>query len=56
MLRTVWGDDQRFRDTYWSKWPDTYFPGDGAKQDDDGVNPKQWRRRGNVGHRQAIQK
>lgn len=36
MLRTIWGDDQRFRDTYWSKWPDTYFPGDGAKQDDDG--------------------
>jgi hypothetical protein len=26
------------------------------EQDDDGVNPKQWRRRGNVGHRQAIQK
>lgn len=36
MLRTVWGDDQRFRDTYWSKWPDTYFPGDGAKVDEDG--------------------
>ena len=36
MLRTVWGDDERFRQTYWSKWDDTYFPGDGAKQDDDG--------------------
>jgi acetyl-CoA synthetase len=36
MLRTVWGDDQRFRETYWSKWDNVYFPGDGAKQDDDG--------------------
>ncbi|MEM7415410.1 MAG: acetate--CoA ligase [Gemmatimonadota bacterium] len=36
MLRTVWGDDQRFRDTYWSKWDNVYFPGDGAKEDDDG--------------------
>jgi acetyl-CoA synthetase len=36
MLRTVWGDDERFRETYWSKWPDTYFPGDGAKLDEDG--------------------
>ena len=36
MLRTLWGDDERFRDTYWSKWDDTYFPGDGAKVDDDG--------------------
>jgi acetyl-CoA synthetase len=36
MLRTVWGDDERFKQTYWSKWDDTYFPGDGAKQDDDG--------------------
>ncbi len=36
MLRTIWGDDQRFRETYWSKWDDTYFPGDGAKRDDDG--------------------
>jgi acetyl-CoA synthetase len=35
MLRTVWGDDQRFRDTYWSKWPGIYFPGDGAKRDED---------------------
>ncbi|MEX0837208.1 MAG: acetate--CoA ligase [Gemmatimonadota bacterium] len=36
MLRTVWGDDERYRATYWSKWPDTYFPGDGAKLDGDG--------------------
>jgi acetyl-CoA synthetase len=36
MLRTVWGDDQRFRETYWSKWDNVYFPGDGAKQDEDG--------------------
>jgi acetyl-CoA synthetase len=36
MLRTVWGDDERFRATYWSKWKDTYFPGDGAKLDEDG--------------------
>jgi acetyl-CoA synthetase len=36
MLRTIWGDDQRYRDTYWSKWKDVYFPGDGAKRDDDG--------------------
>ncbi len=33
----IWGDDQRFIDTYWSKWDrNTYFPGDGAKRDDDG--------------------
>jgi acetyl-CoA synthetase len=36
MLRTIYGDDQRYRDTYWSKWPDIYFPGDGAHTDDDG--------------------
>ncbi|MFO7894304.1 MAG: acetate--CoA ligase [Longimicrobiales bacterium] len=36
MLRTIWGDDARFRETYWSKWNDVYFPGDGAKRDDDG--------------------
>ncbi len=36
MLRTVWGDDERFRETYWSKWPDVYFPGDGARVDEDG--------------------
>jgi acetyl-CoA synthetase len=36
MLRTVWGDDERYRKTYWSKWKDVYFPGDGAKRDEDG--------------------
>ncbi|HLU25683.1 MAG TPA: acetate--CoA ligase [Longimicrobiales bacterium] len=36
MLRTIYGDDQRYRDTYWSRWPNTYFPGDGAKRDEDG--------------------
>jgi acetyl-CoA synthetase len=39
MARTIWGDDQRYVDTYFSKWPgrpDLYFPGDGAKRDDDG--------------------
>ncbi|MBK6488923.1 MAG: acetate--CoA ligase [Gemmatimonadetes bacterium] len=39
MLRTIWGDDQRFIDTYFSKWPgrpDLYFAGDGAKRDADG--------------------
>ena len=39
MLRTIWGDDARYVETYFSKWPgrpDLYFPGDGAKKDDDG--------------------
>jgi acetyl-CoA synthetase len=36
MLRTIWGDDARYRETYWSKWPDTYFPGDGTKRTADG--------------------
>ena len=39
MLRTIWGDDQRYVDTYFNKWPgrpDLYFPGDGAKRDEDG--------------------
>ncbi|GAA2382899.1 acetate--CoA ligase [Streptomyces glaucosporus] len=36
MLRTVWGDDQRYLDTYWSRFKDRYFAGDGAKKDDDG--------------------
>ena len=36
MLRTIWGDDERYRQTYWSKWKDIYFPGDGAKRDADG--------------------
>jgi acetyl-CoA synthetase len=39
MLRTIWGDDERYVRTYFSKWPgrpDLYFPGDGAKRDADG--------------------
>ena len=35
MLRTIWRDDERYRQTYWSKWSDAYFPGDGAKLDQD---------------------
>ncbi len=37
MLRGIWGDEQRFRDTYWSRFPGRYFAGDGAKWDDDHV-------------------
>jgi acetyl-CoA synthetase len=37
MLRTIFNDDERYQKTYWSKWKkDIYFPGDGAKKDDDG--------------------
>ncbi|MCC6404199.1 MAG: acetate--CoA ligase [Fimbriimonadaceae bacterium] len=36
MLRGIWGDPARFRDVYWSKFPDAYFPGDGVKVDGDG--------------------
>ncbi|WP_329106566.1 acetate--CoA ligase [Micromonospora sp. NBC_01699] len=36
MLRTIWGDDERFIDTYWSRFQGMYFAGDGAKKDDDG--------------------
>ncbi|KAA9376284.1 acetate--CoA ligase [Microbispora cellulosiformans] len=36
MLRTIWGDDQRYIDTYWSRFEGMYFPGDGAKRDEDG--------------------
>jgi acetyl-CoA synthetase len=43
MLRTLWGDDERFVDTYWSRFPASvvggkgyYFAGDGAKKDEDG--------------------
>jgi acetyl-CoA synthetase len=35
MLRTIYGDDERYREQYWSKWTDTYFAGDGARRDDD---------------------
>ncbi|VAX36411.1 Acetyl-CoA synthetase [hydrothermal vent metagenome] len=36
MLRGIWGNEQRYKDTYWSKWEGVYFPGDGAKVDEDG--------------------
>ena len=42
MLRTIWGDDQRYIDTYWARFKDAnngagyYFAGDGAKKDEDG--------------------
>jgi acetyl-CoA synthetase len=38
MLRTIWGDDQRYIDTYWARFRDKgfYFAGDGAKKDEDG--------------------
>ncbi len=36
MARTIWGDDQRYIDVYWSRFPGKYFPGDGAKRDADG--------------------
>ncbi|CAN5655647.1 acetate--CoA ligase [soil metagenome] len=38
MLRTIWGDDERYKDTYWSRFESQgyYFAGDGAKLDDDG--------------------
>ncbi len=36
MARTIYGDDQRYVDTYWTKFPGRYFPGDGCKRDDEG--------------------
>ena len=38
MLRTLWGDDQRYQETYWARFASQgyYFAGDGAKKDDDG--------------------
>ena len=37
MFRTLWGDDERYVATYFSRYtPDTYFTGDGARQDEDG--------------------
>jgi acetyl-CoA synthetase len=36
MLRTLWGDDERYKDTYWSRFKGMYFAGDGAKLDEDG--------------------
>jgi len=36
MLRGIWGDPERYRETYWSTYEGRYFAGDGAKLDDDG--------------------
>ncbi|HEV7679658.1 MAG TPA: acetate--CoA ligase [Candidatus Dormibacteraeota bacterium] len=36
MLRGIWGDDERYKETYWSKYGDKYFAGDGARIDEDG--------------------
>jgi acetyl-CoA synthetase len=36
MLRTIWGDDARFQETYWARFEHRYFAGDGAKKDEDG--------------------
>ncbi|UOM33748.1 acetate--CoA ligase [Acuticoccus sp. I52.16.1] len=35
-MRTVWGDHQRFMDTYFQQYPGTYFTGDGCRRDEDG--------------------
>jgi len=37
MLRGVWGDDERYKETYWSQYSGVYFAGDGAKLDNDGA-------------------
>jgi acetyl-CoA synthetase len=36
MLRGIWGDPERYRSTYWERFPGVYFAGDGAKKDEDG--------------------
>ncbi|WGW11070.1 acetate--CoA ligase [Saxibacter everestensis] len=36
MLRGIWQDPERFKETYWSRFKDMYFAGDGAKKDEDG--------------------
>ena len=36
MLRGIWGDPERFKETYWEKFGDKYFAGDGARHDEDG--------------------
>ncbi len=36
MLRGIWGDPQRYRDTYWERFDGRYFAGDGAKRDEEG--------------------
>ncbi|MFZ9751173.1 MAG: acetate--CoA ligase [Candidatus Nanopelagicales bacterium] len=37
MLRGIWGDAERYKDTYWSRFSNRYFAGDGAKWDDEGA-------------------
>jgi acetyl-CoA synthetase len=37
MLRGIWGDMERYKETYWSRFKSQYFAGDGAKWDDDGA-------------------
>src|SRR5437899_12619472 len=46
MLRGIYGDPERYQQTYWSRWKDTYFVGDGARTDGDG----DFRRPGRVDH------
>ena len=36
MLRGIWGDEQRFRETYWDRFPGMYMAGDGVRRDEDG--------------------
>jgi acetyl-CoA synthetase len=36
MLRGIWGDPERYRDTYWKRFDGKYFAGDGAKRDEEG--------------------
>ena len=37
MLRGIWGEDERYKETYWSRFNEVYFAGDGAKIDTDGA-------------------
>ena len=37
MLRGIWGEPERYKETYWSRWENIYFAGDGAKLDEDGA-------------------
>jgi acetyl-CoA synthetase len=37
MLRGIWGEQERYKETYWSRWDGIYFAGDGAKLDEDGA-------------------
>jgi acetyl-CoA synthetase len=37
MLRGIWGEDARYKETYWSRFDGIYFAGDGAKLDDEGA-------------------